>query len=116
MLIEGIVGIQKQAVLAARRAIVTVEERVEDFGCRHPNTVILPSWTLNAMVVIPGGAYPSYAHGYYKRDNAFYRAWDTISRERGGFLSWMEANVMTTGPEAFVAHRERAAIARAGTS
>jgi glutaconate CoA-transferase subunit A len=114
VLIEGIVGIQKQAVLAARRAIVTVEEAVEDFGPRHPNTVILPSWTVSAVVVVPGGAHPSYAHGYYRRDNACYQKWDEISRDRAGFLAWMEANVLTKGPEVFAKRREQAAAASAG--
>ena len=106
VLIEGIVGVQKQAVLAAKRAIVTVEEAVEDFGPRSPNAVILPSWTVSAVVVAPGGAHPSYAHGYYRRDNAYYRKWDAISRDRDGFLAWMEANVLAKGPEAFAQWRE----------
>jgi glutaconate CoA-transferase subunit A len=104
VLIEGIVGIQKQVVLAARRALVTVEEIVEDFGPRSPNTVILPGWTVRAIACVPGGAHPSYAHGYYKRDNAFYKAWDAIARERDTFLSWIKANVLDKGPEAFAAH------------
>jgi glutaconate CoA-transferase, subunit A len=116
VLIEGIVGVQKQAVLAARRAIVTVEEVVEDFGPRHPNTVILPSWTVSAVVVAPGGAHPSYAHGYYKRDNAFYQKWDEISRDRASFLAWMEANVLAKGPEVFAQWRDRAGLAAAGAS
>jgi glutaconate CoA-transferase subunit A len=104
VLIEGIVGIQKQVVLAARRALVTVEEIVEDFGPRSPNTVILPGWTVRAIACVPGGAHPSYAHGYYRRDNAFYKAWDAISRERDTFLAWIKANVLDQGPEAFAVH------------
>src|SRR5579862_4275759 len=99
VLLEGIVGVQKQAVLAAKRAIVTVEEMVEDFGPRSRNAVILPSWTMTAVVVAPGGAHPSYAHGYYKRDNAYYKKWDEISRDRDGFLAWMKANVLDKGLE-----------------
>ena len=79
VLIEGIIGVQKEAVLAARRAIVTVEEVVDDFGPRIPNAVILPAWTVAAIAVVPGGAHPSYAHGYYARDNASYLAWDEIA-------------------------------------
>ena len=94
VLIEGIVGVQKEAVLAARRAIATVEEVVEDFGPRSSNAVILPAWTLSAVVVAPNGAHPSYAHGYYSRDNAFYIAWDKIARERETFLAWMQENVL----------------------
>src|SRR5512143_1787269 len=66
VLIEGIVGVQKQAVLAAKRSIVTVEERVDDLRAPGPNAVILPSWTISAICVVPGGAYPSYAQGYYR--------------------------------------------------
>jgi glutaconate CoA-transferase subunit A len=94
VLIEGIVGVQKEAALAARRAIVTVEEVVEDFGPRSTNAVILPAWALSAVVVAPNGARPSYAHGYYSRDNAFYVAWDEIARERETFLAWMRGNVL----------------------
>ena len=94
VLLEGIVGVQKEAVLAAKRSIVTVEEIVDDFGERSPNAVILPSWTVTAVACVPGGAHPSYAHGYYKRDNAFYKAWDAIARERDSFLAWMKANVL----------------------
>jgi glutaconate CoA-transferase subunit A len=113
VLIEGIVGVQKEAVLTAKRAIVTVEERVEDFGPRSPNAVILPAWTMSAVVVAPGGAHPSYAHGYYKRDNAYYKAWDEISRDRDGFLAWMKANVLDKGPEVFAEQRKRLALAGA---
>ena len=101
VLIEGIVGVQKEAVLAAKRSIVTVEEIVDDFGDRSPNAVILPRWTVGADRVVPGGAHPSYAHGYYKRDNAYYKAWDAIARDRDSFLAWMKANVLGEGPDAF---------------
>jgi glutaconate CoA-transferase, subunit A len=93
-LIEGIVGVQKEAVLAARRAVVTVEEVVDDFGPRSPNAVILPGWTISAIVHIPGGAHPSYAHGYSRRDNGFYMAWDEISRARETFLAWMQERIL----------------------
>jgi glutaconate CoA-transferase, subunit A len=111
VLIEGIVGVQKEAVLAAKRAVVTVEEIVEDFGPRSPNAVILPSWTVTAIAEVPGGAHPSYAHGYYKRDNAYYKAWDPIARDRDGFLAWMKANVLESGPQAFAVHARRLAAA-----
>lgn len=94
VLLEGIVGVQKQAVLAAKRALVTVEEVVEDFGARSPNAIILPSWTVTAICVVPRGAHPSYAHGYYKRDNGFYTGWDRIARDRESFLAWMRINVI----------------------
>jgi glutaconate CoA-transferase subunit A len=92
--IEGIVGVQKEAALAARRAIVTVEEVVDTFAPRSSNAAILPAWSLSAVVLAPGGARPSYAHGYYSRDNSFYIAWDQIARERETFLSWMRENVL----------------------
>jgi glutaconate CoA-transferase, subunit A len=111
VLLEGIVGVQKQVVLAARRSLVTVEEIVDDFGPRSPNTVILPTWTVSAIACVPGGAHPSYAHGYYKRDNAYYKAWDAISRERDGFLAWIKTNVLEKGPEAFAIHAGRTSIA-----
>jgi glutaconate CoA-transferase, subunit A len=111
VLFEGIVGVQKQAVLAAKRSLVTVEEIVDDFGPRSPNAVILPGWTVNAIACVPGGAHPSYAHGYYKRDNAYYKAWDAIARERDSFLAWMKANVLEKGPEAFAVHARRCRIA-----
>jgi len=109
VMFEGIVGVQKEAVLAAKRSIVTVEEIVDDFGDRSPNAVILPSWTVSAVVKVPGGAHPSYAHGYYKRDNAFYKAWDKIARDRDSFRAWIDENVMRKGPEAFAPFAKRAA-------
>lgn len=94
VLLEGIVGVQKEAVLAAKRSVVTVEEVVDDLGASHRNAVILPSWTVTAIAEVPGGAFPSYAHGYYKRANHFYKAWDAISKDRNTFLAWMKANVL----------------------
>jgi glutaconate CoA-transferase subunit A len=101
VLIEGIIGVQKEAVLAAKVAIATVEEVVDDFKGMHPNLCILPHWTLKAVSVVPGGAHPSYTHGYYKRDNAGYLEWDKISADREAFSAWMKANVLDAGPEAF---------------
>jgi glutaconate CoA-transferase subunit A len=94
VLIEGIVGVQKEAVFAARHSIVTVEEVVRRLPASAANAVILPAWTVTAVVEAPGGAAPSYAHGYYKRDNAFYVAWDAISRDRARFQAWMDAHVV----------------------
>jgi glutaconate CoA-transferase subunit A len=107
VLIEGIVGVQKEAVLAAQRAIVTVEEVVETLRGGHPNACILPHWTISAIAVVPGGALPSYAHGYYPRDNAFYTAWDEISRDRETFAAWMEEHVMREGPGVFAERRRK---------
>jgi glutaconate CoA-transferase, subunit A len=111
VMIEGILGVQKEAVLASKRSLITVEEIVDDFGPRSFNAMILPHWTVGAIAQVPGGAYPSYAQGYYKRDNAFYIAWDKIARERESFLAWMKTNVLEQGFEAFAEHvrRRRAA-------
>jgi glutaconate CoA-transferase, subunit A len=104
ILLEGITGVQKEAVLAAKRSIVTVEEVVDDLGAPSRNSVILPSWTVSYVAAVPGGAHPSYAQGYYARDNGFYLAWDAIARDRDAFLAWMRENVLAKGPEAFAAH------------
>jgi glutaconate CoA-transferase, subunit A len=98
VLIEGIVGVQKEAVFAARRSIVTVEELVDRLPVASANAVVLPSWTVGAIVEAPLGARPSYAHGYYTRDNAFYVAWDAISRDRATFQSWMDEHVFKRVP------------------
>ena len=57
---------------------------------------MLPSWVLDAVSLAPGGAHPSYAHGYYDRDNDFYVAWDEISRDRDRFQAWMQRHVIDT--------------------
>ena len=100
VLVEGIIGIQKEAVLAARRAVVTVEEIVDDLSA-HPNACVLPHWTITAISVVPGGAHPSYTHGYYARDNAAYLEWDAIAADRDRFLAWMKANVLDAAPGIF---------------
>ena len=89
----GITGVQKEAVLAARRAVATVEERVDEFEPR-PGAVVLPGWTLAGVAVVPRGAHPSYAQDYYDRDNEYYRAWDAVSRERDSFTRWLETSVL----------------------
>ena len=101
VLVEGIIGVQKEAALAARRVVVTVEEIVEDFAGLHPNLTILPHWTVTSIVAVPGGAHPSYAYGYYERDNAAYLEWDRISADRALFTAWMQDNVLDAGPDAF---------------
>ncbi len=95
VLLWGILGVQKEAALAAQRCIVTVEEIVESLGA-GPNAAILPSWALTAVCESPGGAHPSYAMGYYERDNAFYQAWDAISRSREAFEAWIQRYVLDT--------------------
>jgi len=93
VLIRGIVGAAKEAALAARQLLVTVEEQVDTLDA-DMNALILPSWVVTAASVVPGGAYPSYAQGYYPRDNAFYLAWDEIARDRATFGTWMERHVL----------------------
>ncbi|WP_298937243.1 CoA-transferase [uncultured Ruegeria sp.] len=100
VLIEGIIGVQKEAALAARNCLVTVEQVVETLDT-HPNACVLPHWAVGAISVVPGGAHPSYAHGFYDRDNAAYLAWDEIAANRTRFLSWMQDNVLGQGPDAF---------------
>ena len=95
VLISGIVGIQKEAVLAAKAAIVTVEEIVDDLQAPK-NACFLPHWVLSAVCHVPNGAHPSYAHGYYGRDNAFCKQWDAISRDRDTFQAWMARHILGT--------------------
>ncbi len=89
----GITGVQKEAVLGSTRSLVTVEEIVPRLEPR-PGALVLPSWTITAVSLAPRGAHPSYAHGYYDRDNAFYVQWEEISRDREGFRSWMQTHVL----------------------
>jgi glutaconate CoA-transferase subunit A len=88
----GITGVQKEAVLAARRSVVTVEEIVDVLDPR-PDAVVLPSWTVTYVAQVPGGAHPSYALDYSVRDNDYYVAWDPISRDRDAFARWLDEHV-----------------------
>jgi glutaconate CoA-transferase, subunit A len=94
----GLSGVQKEVVLGSSRSLVTVEEVVSELEPR-PGAVLLPAWTITAVSAAPGGAHPSYAHGYYERDNDFYVRWDEISRDRDRFREWMRRHVLET--EAF---------------
>jgi glutaconate CoA-transferase subunit A len=89
----GIVGVQKEIVLAAERSLVTVEEVVDELEPR-PGAIVLPTWAVSAVAEAPNGAHPSYAHDYYDRDNGFYQRWDEISKDRDGFREWMEEQVV----------------------
>ena len=106
-MIEGVLGVQKEAVLASKRSVVTVEEIVDDLGERSLNAVVLPHWTVGHVVEVPGGAFPSYAQGYYPRHNGFYKEWDAIAKERDSFLAWMKTNVLEKGPEAFAQYARK---------
>lgn len=91
--IDGILGAAREAALAAKTLVVTVEEIVDALPPAM-NAIVLPHWTVGAVVHCRGGAYPSYAHGHYARDNAFYQRWDAIARERDTFLAWMDEHVL----------------------
>jgi glutaconate CoA-transferase, subunit A len=89
----GLSGVQKEAVLAAEHAIVTVEEVVDELVAR-PRAIVLPNWVLDAVCHVPNGAWPSYAADFSVRDNTFYEEWDGIARDRDRFTQWMEDNVL----------------------
>jgi glutaconate CoA-transferase, subunit A len=93
----GISGVQKEAVLASSRSVVTVEELVDSLEPR-PGAVVLPSWAVSYVAAVPGGAHPSYALGYSVRDNDFYVAWDSISRDRQRFAAWLDEHVYSRAP------------------
>ena len=97
--LHGIVGAQREAALAAGTLVVTVEEIVERLEPAM-NGIVLPHWTVDAVAHCPGGAYPSYAHGHYARDNAFYQRWDEISRSRDSFIDWMRTHVLASDDHA----------------
>jgi glutaconate CoA-transferase subunit A len=95
VLIQGIIGIQKEAALAARHVIVTVEEIVDTLNAPM-NACVLPGWIIDYICEVPRGAHPSYAHGYYERDNLFCKKWDSISKDNVLFLSWMDRHILNT--------------------
>ena len=92
----GITGIQKEAVLAARRSLVTVEEVVDHLE-PVPGAVVIPGWAVTLVAHVPGGAHPSYAQGYSTRDNAYYQWWDAVSRDRETFSAWVRSEVLREG-------------------
>src|SRR5439155_5578957 len=78
----GLLGCQKEAAFAADRLIVVVEELVEEATIRRdPNRTVIPGLIVDAVVVEPRACHPSYAQGFYDRDNRFYREWDAIARD-----------------------------------
>jgi glutaconate CoA-transferase, subunit A len=109
--IWGLVGIQKEAVLAARHSIVTVEEVVDELA-PVPGAVVLPTWAVSAVCLVPDGAHPSFAMGYSERDNAFYQRWDDISRDRATFEQWIDRHIRST--DDFVQYRASLGIDRGG--
>jgi glutaconate CoA-transferase subunit A len=88
----GITGVAKEAVFAASKVIVTVEEVVEKFSPKF-SSIIIPSNLIDAISVVPNGAWPSYASDFYERDNNQYIAWDDISKERENFTNWLDTEI-----------------------
>ena len=87
----GLLGVQKEAAFAARRRIIVVEEVVDEAVIRaDPNRTLIPGLIVDAVVHAPWGAHPSYVQGYYDRDNAFYLAWDELSRDRARTEAWLD--------------------------
>lgn len=95
----GLLGVQKEAVLAARSSIVTVEEITDELE-PMPGAIVLPSWAVTTVAEVPRGAHPSYAQGYYERDNAYYAEWDPIGRDRDRFREWLRDEVTGLGTAA----------------
>jgi len=93
----GITGVQKEAVLASARSVVTVEEIVDELE-PLPGATVLPSWVIGWVAHVPGGAHPSYAQDYSARDNDFYVKWDAISRDRQRFSAWLDVHVYGAAP------------------
>jgi len=104
VLIRGIVGAAREAALAARTLLVTVEAQVDRFEA-DLNAIVLPHWMISAVSVVPGGAHPSYAAGCYERDNRFYVAWDDIAREREAFTRWLDEYVYGSSDHAQLLER-----------
>jgi glutaconate CoA-transferase subunit A len=95
VLIRGITGASREAALAARCLLVTVEAQVERLDAPL-NAIVLPHWLISAVSIVPGGAHPSYAAGCYPRDNHFYGEWEAIAREREPFQQWMQQYVLAS--------------------
>jgi glutaconate CoA-transferase subunit A len=89
--IWGLLGVQKEAAFASERVIVVVEELVDERVIRSdPNRTLIPAAIVDAVVVEPWGAHPSYAQGYYDRDNDFYVGWEPISRDRAELAHYLD--------------------------
>jgi len=89
--IWGLLGVQKEAAFASDRVIVVVEEIVDESVIRaDPNRTVIPGLIVDAVVVEPWGAHPSYAQGYYDRDNEFYIAWERISRDPAALARYID--------------------------
>jgi glutaconate CoA-transferase subunit A len=93
--IWGLLGVQKEAAFASRHVIVVVEELVDTSIVRaDPNRTLIPGMIVDAVVVEPWGAHPSYAQGHYDRDNEFYVAWEKISRDSAALANYLDEFVL----------------------
>lgn len=91
----GLLGVQREAVLAAKSSIVTVEEIVDKLT-PVSGGVVIPSWVVSAVCLVSNGAHPSYASGYSQRDNSFYKSWDDIAKDRESFTEWLKNHISGT--------------------
>ena len=98
VLLWGVTGVQKEAVLAAEARASSRSKRssIASIRRRAKNAVVLPHWVVSAVCEVKGGAFPSYALGYYPRNNAFYKQWDAIARDRDTFTAWIDRHVRGT--------------------
>lgn len=89
--IWGLIGVQKEAAFAARNVIIVAEEIVEESVIRSdPNRTLIPGIIVSAVVQEPLGCHPSYAQGYYDRDNDFYLRWREISKDRSSLENYLD--------------------------
>jgi glutaconate CoA-transferase subunit A len=89
--IWGLLGCQKEAAFAAKRVVVVCEELVDGSVVRRdPNRTVIPGVVVDAVVEQPFSCHPSFAQGYYDRDNAFYLKWDEVAREPETFEAWLK--------------------------
>jgi glutaconate CoA-transferase subunit A len=113
--IWGLVGVQKEAAFASERVVVVVEELVDEHVIRSdPNRTVIPGMIVDAVVVEPWGAHPSYAQGYYDRDNAFYVAWEEISRDPGELRRYLDEFVYGVADRQAYLARQPGLAARLG--
>jgi glutaconate CoA-transferase subunit A len=111
--IWGLLGVQKEAAFASQRVIVVVEELVDESVIRSdPNRTLIPATIVNAVVVEPWGAHPSYAQGYYDRDNDFYLDWEAISRDSAALTRYLEQFVYGVRDRAEYMQQQRGLAAR----
>jgi glutaconate CoA-transferase subunit A len=116
----GLLGCQKEAAFAADRVIVVVEEVVDEAVVRaDPNRTIIPGLIVDAVVVEPFGAHPSYVQGAYDRDNRFYLEWDAITKDEDALQRWLRAWVFDLESRAAYVDKlgvERVTALRPGTA